>query len=67
MYNVTRPAKPPRPAKQLTSMRLSPIVKDLLEALADKLSISMAAVLELSIRDMAKREEVKVEEEPQRG
>jgi predicted transcriptional regulator len=42
--------------KLLTSMRLSPEAKRLVAALAEKLSISQAAVLELAIRDKAKRE-----------
>lgn len=44
--------------KRLTSMRLSPEAKRLLAMLAKKLSISQAAVLELAIRDKAKRERV---------
>jgi len=45
--------------KQLTSMRLSSEAKRLLALLAQKLSISQAAVLELAIREKAKREGVK--------
>ena len=45
--------------KRLTSVRLSPEAKRLLALLADKLSISQAAVLELAIRDKAKREGIK--------
>lgn len=44
--------------KRLTSVRLSPEAKRLLVLLAQKLSISQAAVLELAIRDKAKREGV---------
>ena len=45
--------------KQLTSVRLSPEAKRLLVLLAQKLSISQAAVLELAIRDKAKRKGIK--------
>ena len=45
--------------KHFTSMRLSPEAKRLLTALAQKLSVSQTAVLELAIRDKAKREGVK--------
>lgn len=45
--------------KRLTSMRLSPEAKRLLALLAHKLGISQAAVLELAIREKARREEVK--------
>jgi predicted transcriptional regulator len=45
--------------KTPTSIRMSDEGKRLLEALAEKLGISQAAVLELAIREMAKREEVK--------
>jgi predicted transcriptional regulator len=44
--------------KRLTSMRLSPEAKRLLALLARKLSISQASVLELAIRDKAKRERI---------
>jgi predicted transcriptional regulator len=44
--------------KHLTSVRLSPEAKRLLAGIAKKLSISLAAVLELAIRDKAKREGV---------
>jgi predicted transcriptional regulator len=46
-------------ANRLTSVRLSPEAKRLLVQLAQKLSISQAAVLELVIREKAKREGVK--------
>jgi hypothetical protein len=42
-----------------TSLRMTEEGKRLLELLAEKLGISQAAVLELAIRDMAKKEEVK--------
>jgi predicted transcriptional regulator len=45
--------------KRLTSMRLSPEAKRLLALLAAKLSISQAAVLELAIREKARREGIK--------
>ena len=45
--------------KRLTSMRLSPEAKRLLAAMAEKLSISQTAVLQLAIREKAKREGVK--------
>lgn len=45
--------------KRLTSVRLSQEAKRLLALLAQKLSISQAAVLELAIRDKARREGVK--------
>lgn len=45
--------------KKQTSLRMSEEGKRLLELLAEKLGISQAAVLELAIREMAKREEVK--------
>jgi predicted transcriptional regulator len=44
--------------KQLTSMRLSPEAKRLLAKLAEALGISQAAVLELVIREKARRERV---------
>ena len=44
--------------KLLTSMRLSAEAKRLLALLANKLSISQAAVFELAIRAMAKQEDV---------
>jgi predicted transcriptional regulator len=45
--------------KHLTSIRLTPDAKRLLEILAEKLGVSQSAVLELAIRDKAKRESVK--------
>jgi hypothetical protein len=45
--------------KKLTSMRLSVEAKRLLAVLAHKCSISQAAVLEIAIREKAKREGVK--------
>jgi predicted transcriptional regulator len=45
--------------KRLTSIRLSPEAKRLLADLAKKLSISQSAVLELAIREKARREGVK--------
>lgn len=45
--------------KRLTSVRLSEEAKRLLTETAQKLSISQAAVLELAIREKAKREGVK--------
>jgi len=45
--------------KHLTSVRFSAEAKRLLALLAKKLSISQAAVLELAIREKAKRESVK--------
>lgn len=47
------------PEVPLTSMRLSTEAKRLLALLAQKLSISQAAVLELAIREKAKRAGVK--------
>jgi predicted transcriptional regulator len=46
-------------AKRLTSVRLSPEAKRLLALLAQKLSVSQTAVLELAIREKARREGVK--------
>jgi predicted transcriptional regulator len=43
----------------LTSVRLSPDAKRLLATTAEKLAISQAAVVELAIREKAKREGVK--------
>lgn len=48
-----------RPTKQATSVRLSPDARRLLAALADRLGISQASVLELAIRDKARKEGVK--------
>lgn len=45
--------------KRLTSVRLSIEAKRLLAALAQKLSISQAAVLELAVREKSRREGVK--------
>jgi predicted transcriptional regulator len=44
--------------KHLTSVRLSPQAKRLLAGIAQKLGISRTAVLEVFIRDIAKREGV---------
>ena len=44
---------------QATSLRLSIEAKRLLRALADKSGVSMTAMLELMIREKAKREGVK--------
>lgn len=45
--------------KKLTSVRLSSEAKRLLADLGKKLGISQAAVLEIAIREKAKRESVK--------
>lgn len=45
-------------AKYKTSFTLSETARRLLEATADKLGVSQTAVLELAIRDYAKREKV---------
>lgn len=45
--------------KKLTSIRLSEEAKRLRVELAKKLGISQAAVLELAIRELAKKEGVK--------
>jgi predicted transcriptional regulator len=45
--------------KQATSIRLTPEAKRLLAMLAEKLGLSQAAILELAIREKAKREGVK--------
>lgn len=45
--------------KRFTSMRLSPEAKRLLVALAQKLGVSQTAILELALREKAKREGVK--------
>lgn len=42
--------------KRLTSIRLSTEAKRLVELLAQKLSVSQAAVFELALREYAKRE-----------
>lgn len=44
--------------KVKTSFQLSPEAKRLLEATANRLQISQSAVLELAIREKAKREKV---------
>ena len=44
--------------KHLTRMRLTPEAKHLLALLAERLGVSQAAVLELAIREKAKREHV---------
>jgi len=46
-------------AKRLTSIRLSPEAKRLLELLAQKLSISQTAILEIALREKARREGVR--------
>jgi len=45
--------------KYATSLRLTSEAKQLLQALAKKLGISQSAVIEIAIRDKAKREQVK--------
>ena len=45
--------------KRSTSLRLSPEAKRLLALLAQTLGISQTAVMEIAIRDKAKREGVK--------
>ena len=45
--------------KQPTSVRLSDDAKRLLERIAARLGVSQAAVIELAIREKAKREGVK--------
>jgi predicted transcriptional regulator len=47
------------PTKHSTSIMLTPEAKRLLRLLADKLGISQSAVMELAIREKAKREGVK--------
>ena len=42
--------------KHATSLRLSPEAKRLLEELANRLGVSRSAVLELAIREYARRE-----------
>lgn len=44
--------------KHLTSIRLSPEARRLLASLAKQLGISQAAVMEVAIREKAKREKV---------
>ena len=56
---------PPMRIKHPTSIRLSPQAKDLLAALAHTLGVSQTAVLELAVRQMAKREGL-APEKPQR-
>ena len=45
--------------KRLTSVRLSPEAKRLLVEIAHKLSVSQTAVVELALREKARREGVK--------
>ena len=45
--------------KRSTSLRLSPEAKRLLELLAQKLGVTKSSILELAIREKAKREDVK--------
>lgn len=45
--------------KRLTSVRLSAEAKRLLVALAQKLSVSQTAILEIALREKARREGVK--------
>jgi predicted DNA-binding protein len=47
-----------RKATRTTSLRFTPEARRLLEALAAKLGISMAAVIEIAIRHLADRERV---------
>ena len=44
--------------KHPTSFRVSAEVKRLLQQLADKLSISQVSVIEIAVRELAKREQV---------
>jgi predicted DNA-binding protein len=44
--------------KEATSVRLTPEAKTLLQRLSDSLGLSQAGVLEILIRDKAKRERV---------
>lgn len=50
--------------KNSTSFRLGNEAKQLLALIADKLDISQAAVLEIAIRDMAKKEEITSKQVP---
>ena len=45
--------------KQATSIRLTPEAKRLLQLLAEKLGLSQTGILELAIREKAKREGIK--------
>ena len=47
--------------KQLTSLRLTPEAKKLLKLLAQKKGVSQAAIVEMLVRDLAKKENVKSE------
>lgn len=59
LCSALRPTLCTMETQRLTSVRLSPEAKRLLALLAQKLSISHAAVLALAIRDQVKREGVK--------
>jgi len=45
--------------KQLTSIRLSEDAKRLITLMSEKLGISQTAIIELAIREKAKREKIK--------
>jgi hypothetical protein len=47
--------------KEPTSFRISPEAKELLRLLSDRLHIPQSAVLELAIREKARREKVGLE------
>lgn len=47
--------------KKSTSLRLSKVAHDLLSKLSDIMGVSKTAVIELAIRDLAKRKGVKCE------
>lgn len=57
--------RPPKtgPLKQATSFRLSVPARRLIEALAEETGLSQASVVEIALRDMAKRRGVKAPEE----
>jgi hypothetical protein len=45
--------------KQLTSLRLTPKAKRLLKLLAESKGVSQAAIVEMLVRELAKKEKVK--------
>ena len=59
-----RRGRPPKngPLKRATSFRLSVEARQLIDALAIDTGLSQASVVEVALRDMAKRRDVKAKE-----
>jgi predicted DNA-binding protein len=45
-------------SKKLTSIRLTPEAKQLIEKLAKHMGISQSSVLEIAVRELAKKEQI---------